>query len=102
MMHTRDTFADAVRGGHPTRRAKQRMGNVFVTKCTTRPCGWNREGAAWTKKVGGQTLGRDEIMYALLPADLFHCTVQDGDPQRRMINDGYLVPALRPETAADA
>ena len=87
MFYSHDLFGDGVSNGHPQRKSK-RFGNVFVTKCTSIPCGWDFR-PPWSKVIKSVSYSREEISYALLPADLFTTTIRDGGEERRAINDGY-------------
>jgi hypothetical protein len=87
MFHSLDLFGDGVSNGYPKRKSNK-FGNVFVTKCTCLPCGWSFR-PPWSKTINNVPYGREEISYALLPADLFTSTIRDGGVERRAINDGY-------------
>ena len=87
MFHSLDLFGDGVSNGHPKRNSN-RFGNVFVTKCTCLPCGWSYR-PPWSKTINNVSYGREEISYALLPADLFTSTIRNGGEERRAINDSY-------------
>jgi len=90
--HSRDFVADtATPGGWPVRDTNERIGNVFVTKETTIPCGWN--GKPWTKSIAGKKKRPPaEFAYALLPVDMFTKPMRDGGMHRRRIMDGFTIP----------
>ena len=91
--HSRDRFKDTVFGGWPQRRPSDFFGNVFVTKCTAMPAGWN--GSEFVVKLNHKEFFRsEEVCYALLPADLLttsiskDCCIVPG----RSIDECYSVP----------
>ena len=96
MFHCEDKWGDGAPKGYPRRDPREKIGNVFVTKDTVLPCGWNDPKRPFTKSLAGKTKRpREEFAYSLIPFDIFTTPIQSGEVHRRAINEAWFVPLLR-------